>query len=329
MAVQGGDGDAAVCVRRIMNAGDMEVWLKSEGYNDVVMFITQLNDFARGVHDGINDENTISEPCLVRIKELLTQLVELVEKIEPIQGDKGQRFGNKAFRIWYDEMQKKVDALLDTNYSPQDRSELRPYLIESFGNQHRIDYGTGHELLFVIFMLGLYKFEIIDEKNATKDRMKSVSLQILTLFAVKYMPLCRQIQTRYQLEPAGSHGVYSLDDFQFLPFLFGSSQLIAHPLLEPKSFPDPKVSEEFEKKYMFFSAIHFIHKVKKGPFHEHSNQLWNISGVESWSKINKGLLKMYKDEVLHKFPVVQHLVFGKRILKWETHIPTRPTFVRP
>ncbi|KAF2343596.1 Phosphotyrosyl phosphatase activator PTPA, partial [Trinorchestia longiramus] len=50
--------------------------------------------------------------------------------------------------------------------------------------------------------------------------------------------------------------------------------------------------------------------VKTGPFAEHSNQLWNVSGVQSWSKINQGLIKMYKAEVLHKFPVVQHVLFG-------------------
>jgi len=32
-------------------------------------------------------------------------------------------------------------------------------------------------------------------------------------------------------------------------------------------------------------------------FAEHSNQLWNISGVDSWSKVNAGLIKMYKAEV--------------------------------
>ena len=38
-------------------------------------------------------------------------------------------------------------------------------------------------------------------------------------------------------------------------------------------------------------------QVKTGPFHEHSNQLWNISGVQLWSKVNTGLIKMYKNEV--------------------------------
>ena len=38
-------------------------------------------------------------------------------------------------------------------------------------------------------------------------------------------------------------------------------------------------------------------QVKSGPFAEHSNQLWNVSGVANWGKVNSGLIKMYKAEV--------------------------------
>lgn len=47
-----------------------------------------------------------------------------------------------------------------------------------------------------------------------------------------------------------------------------------------------------------FEIIQLItFKVKTGPFAEHSNQLWNVSAVGSWSKVNSGLIRMYKAEV--------------------------------
>ena len=54
----------------------------------------------------------------------------------------------------------------------------------------------------------------------------------------------------------------------------------------------------------------FFAQVKTGPFAEHSNQLWNVSGVKTWDKVFTGLVKMYRNEVLAKFPVIQHVFFG-------------------
>jgi len=53
--------------------------------------------------------------------------------------------------------------------------------------------------------------------------------------------------------------------------------------------------------------------MKRGPFYEHSPQLYDISGVPYWAKINKGMIKMYKVEVMGKFPVVQHFPIGSVI----------------
>jgi len=38
-----------------------------------------------------------------------------------------------------------------------------------------------------------------------------------------------------------------------------------------------------------------IHDVKRGPFFEHSSQLFSIAtGVPNWTKVNSGLFKMYR-----------------------------------
>lgn len=93
-------------------------------------------------------------------------------------------------------------------------------------------------------------------------------------------------------------------------FLWGSSQLIGSSL-SPASILEETAVESHSDSYLFLMAIKFIHRMKTGPFYEHSSLLHQISQLPSWAKANGGLVKMYDEEVLNKYPIVQHLLFGR------------------
>lgn len=150
-------------------------------------------------------------------------------------------------------------------------------------------------------MCGLFKVGLLVDADRTAVGLK--------LFSA-YFDLARRLQTVYRMEPAGSMGVWNLDDYQFVAFILGAAQLSEGARVKPKSIADEGMAEMMKKDFHFFACLAYIHQVKSGPFHEHSNQLWNISAVPLWSKVYSGLVKMYRAEVLKKFPVIQHTLFG-------------------
>jgi hypothetical protein len=83
------------------------------------------------------------------ISSILDDIHTLAESIEPI--NQPMRFGNKAFRALYDALAAQADSILSqtAHLSPDVIRQFKPYLMDSFGNPVRIDYGTGHEAAFL------------------------------------------------------------------------------------------------------------------------------------------------------------------------------------
>ncbi|KAI6010312.1 hypothetical protein PISMIDRAFT_618310 [Pisolithus microcarpus 441] len=74
--------------------------------------------------------------------------------------------------------------------------------------------------------------------------------------------MMRILESTYWLELAGTHGVWGLDDYHFLSFLFGSAQLRGGTRhLRPEAIHDNKVVDELANNYMYFTCIKFINSV--------------------------------------------------------------------
>ncbi|KAL4959015.1 Phosphotyrosyl phosphate activator protein-domain-containing protein [Aspergillus stella-maris] len=331
--------------KRINEGQDVTEFLTSKAYVDIMTFLLQLNRslFPTKLSDGqvqtwsLNSEAVEYSAPVRQLQQLLSKLEAILDEAPPDTGPR--RFGNVSFRKWYEIVESRAADLLEECLSseilqrPSSKPggstagvELLAYFLGSWGSPQRLDYGTGHELSFLAFLAGIWKLHGFPE-NSPGVEERAIVLGVIQ----PYLELVRTIIKRYTLEPAGSHGVWGLDDHSFIPYIFGAAQLApalsdTDPVPEEGSLPDApapggvakaNVVQRERQDNLYFSAIGFIYDVKRGPFWEHSPILYDISGIQAgWAKINKGMIKMYNAEVLSKFPVVQHFSFGS-LFSWE------------
>lgn len=144
----------------------------------------------------------------------------------------------------------------------------------------------------------------------------------------------------YRLEPSAKYGnSVGLNDYRFLAFLWGSAQLTAeddvgdggHRLTPAAAITDQDAAVRHRDRYVFMKSMDSVHRrnrrwlATKGsgddeketgdrpqrPVWWHSYQLWNLTAISRWHRVNECLMSAYRRDVLGRFEVVQHLVFGE------------------
>jgi serine/threonine-protein phosphatase 2A activator len=133
----------------------METFKKGKSYVNYMQFVADLQQSVTSK----KISETPADPKFENIVKMLEDLERWVAEIPPIQ--QPMRFGNKSFKTWHDRLKevkiflekespliisKNVDEYLAKILPENVRGatvELRVYILESFGSNERLDYGTG------------------------------------------------------------------------------------------------------------------------------------------------------------------------------------------
>jgi serine/threonine-protein phosphatase 2A activator len=308
----------AVPLRYIFSAADLRSFQSSPVCLDILSFLGSVNAAVAGLP---LDAPVAESPFCARLLGLLRLLEGWIGEHPPLK--QPMRFGNKAFRDWHARLVREAGALCGSLLAPggggggggAPRSaalQLAVYLADAFGNPTRIDYGTGHEASFLFFLCAAGACGALSATD-----LPCAGLRVFPA----YVRACRALQRAYGLEPAGSHGVWSLDDYHIIPFLLGTSQLAppaggaaaggcGEPPPRLTDAPRAEAQAAHAARYLFFDCVRAVMEVKRGaPFAETSPLLAQLCEMPSWAKANEAVARMFKAEVVGKLPVAQHFLF--------------------
>lgn len=178
--------------KKINDHQDVQFFLTSLAYRDIITFILQLNRsmFPSKVQNDEPSEKAeeiiqtwplesdaveFSEPVR-RLQLLLSKLETIIDDVPPHTGPR--RFGNISFRTWCEQMEVRAADIMDeclpaellqkgseVSEDSTAKEELMAYFTGSFGSSQRLDYGTGHELSFLAFLACLWKLNAFAENS--------------------------------------------------------------------------------------------------------------------------------------------------------------------
>jgi len=166
------------------------------------------------------------------------------------------------------------------------------------------------------------------------DRRKHYSAEVSSLINFgpfgRYLDVVDYVIRSYQLYPSSSEyggnlGNWCLSGYQFIGFLWGSAQLAGSCGDGDGSAPDgiPSLSSptavildadacrRHRDDYVFAKCMDAVYRRTGNvvPLWYHSYQLWNLTALPRWGRVNGCLMAAYQRDVLGRFEIVHQLVF--------------------
>lgn len=137
--------------KRIVSPESLHRFENSTAFAEILAFIRVCNTSIVG--KTLTDQLETSPACQALLA-ILDEVSALRKSTPPDSSNGSSRFGNPAFRTFYAKVRQNNDRLHrlipglehDSEQSRAARAELAVYLQESWGNEKRIDYGSGMEL---------------------------------------------------------------------------------------------------------------------------------------------------------------------------------------
>lgn len=137
--------------KRIVSQASLTRFEHSPAFAEILAFIRVCNTSVVG--KTLTEDIHTSQACDA-ILSILAEVAALRKSTPPDASIGSSRFGNPAFRTFYAKIRDNSDRLHrmipglgdDSEPSRTARAELGVYFQESWGNEKRIDYGSGMEL---------------------------------------------------------------------------------------------------------------------------------------------------------------------------------------
>ncbi|GAA5874021.1 hypothetical protein JCM16303_002665 [Sporobolomyces ruberrimus] len=191
--------------RKILNESDLDSWKQSLPFEWVQEYIQELiESTALGQGDSEDSPDDSNNVAINQLLTFLSAVSSCVTSAPPSSPPFTPSENFKSFRSRLSQLSTSLHIQLLPSLLRADviLPELDFHLNRSFGSTSRMDYGTGHELSFILYLLILRLTGILSQSS---------SRSIVTKILSKYWEVSKEVRDKFGLVQAGRRGGWKKD----------------------------------------------------------------------------------------------------------------------